>query len=183
MLINCDTYQNWNERVEKAKADGESVKAVLLDSIAFAVKNQDIIGTKLGQIDHIHNETIEEKDGTEGIKFIFAESNGNVFHYATCWFRPATEQDVALPSTLQPNEDGPRTARFELSEIFKGSSELSFMYTPFVLMVTRMFDIDIEDFHVKSDNNAGTWSIDAIAQDFVLHASISRAVLEQYIAK
>lgn len=181
MLTNCDTSQQWQERVETARTNGEHVDAVLLDAIAVAVKNQDIIAHKLDVSDHVCNETLDgNKDGTVGIKFVFRGFDNVDHQIGNYWFRPATDKDEAPVSSLVEGEDPTKTARVELAEIFKGVPELSFTYTPFILMVTRMFDIDIDTFRITSDNNTGKWAFDALAHDRVIHVEVDRAEMERY---
>lgn len=92
--------------------------------------------------------------------------------------------DTALPETnLDAGEGALSSDRQIMAGIqaaLRGNDNLSFMYTPYVMMITRLISIDLDRVNIKVDEQDQVFKMQAVAGEYKLNTEFNLGAVRNY---
>lgn len=93
-------------------------------------------------------------------------------------------ENTQLPVTNLDQSEDARSADRQIIEgmhaAMRGNDNLSFMYTPYVMMLTRLISVDLDNVHLAVDEQDQTFKMEAVAGEYKITTEFDLGKVRDY---
>ncbi len=106
--------------------------------------------------------------------------------YGYVRFRLLADGETPPVSNLKPLQDDNTVPSYDkqvmlgLRDAMVGNDNLSFMYTPYVMMITRLQTVGLDNVHLIADEQEQTFSMQAMVGDYLVDTHFNLGVVRNY---
>lgn len=170
---------HWDQQEDLARKDDRIELALIFESLRELARNQRVVDIRQRPVevegistycDIIH----ETRDFSSfGLDLLVQTDDTGVaepLEYGHVRFTKLQPGQTLPEQNLDTAEDAPIADKQiieSLTSVLRGSDHLSFIYTPFVMMVQRLLSVDLDHVHVVNSPELQTWKLQARAGEYL----------------